>query len=237
MPLVMEEEGERRLEAAKNDRERVVAGVYAEALGLAQVGVTEDVFSLGAHSLLLMRVQSRLRTAVGVDVPVMELFRRPTVRRLSEYLESQVEGGMAQTPKLEALGRSSAPLSHGQERLWFLNQMPGGDSAYNMPAVLELEGTLDEAALVWSLEEITKRHEVLRSVVRVRDGVAEQVVQEWRPFELQREDLSGWSEEGRQKELLEKRVEEEARRPFALETEVPIRGSFYSCKGGNMRCS
>jgi hypothetical protein len=82
------------------------------------------------------------------------------------------------------------PLSHNQERLWFIDQLEGS-LAYHVPAVLRLRGTLDIAALGISLKQIITRHEVLRTVINVHDGQAYQYIQDADGWELQQASFDG----------------------------------------------
>ena len=61
------------------------------------------------------------------------------------------------------------PLSFAQQRLWFLHQMDPSNAAYNMPLAFRLSGQLEVEALQWSLDEIVRRHEILRTTFDVLD--------------------------------------------------------------------
>jgi amino acid adenylation domain-containing protein len=200
--------------------ETKVAQIYQQILGLHELGVTENVFRLGAHSILLMRVQARLR-AEGVSAPIADLFQRPTVRELCAHLEGQ--DSPSSLAPLGALDRSGdLPLSHAQEGLWFLSRLPGGSAAYNLPAAIELEGSLDVAALAFSLTEVVRRHEVLRSRVCEREGLPSVVIDPWQPFPLPVEDLRALGTH-EQDALVTARAEEESTRPFDLRKDHPLR--------------
>nr|QEO74682.1 condensation domain-containing protein [uncultured bacterium] len=72
--------------APRSELERLIAGVWREALGVERVGVQDNFFNLGGHSLLLIRVNNRLREALRMELPVIELFKYPTVSALAEHL-------------------------------------------------------------------------------------------------------------------------------------------------------
>jgi hypothetical protein len=141
--------------------EEIVAGIWADVLGLARVGPEEDFFALGGHSLLATRVMSRVRAACSVELPLRTLFERPTVAGVAREVEA------AHRVALPPIGRVSRevdlPLSFAQQRLWFVDQLDPGNPAYNIPLFLRLVGPLDVSALWAALAAVLHRHETLRS--------------------------------------------------------------------------
>ncbi|HEY0739774.1 MAG TPA: amino acid adenylation domain-containing protein, partial [Herpetosiphonaceae bacterium] len=132
--------------APRTPLEELIAGVWAAVLGLERVGVHDTFFALGGHSLLATQVISRLRQVTGRDLPLRLLFEAPTIAQFVEYLGSS--GMRAEVPLLPVPrdGRP-LPLSFAQQRLWFLHQLEPGSTAYHLPTVVRLRGTLDVAAL------------------------------------------------------------------------------------------
>ena len=119
-------------------------------------------------------------------------------------------------PPVVPVERTGAlPLSFAQERLWFLDRLEPGSTAYNIPVAWRLGGALDEAALERELSEIVRRHEALRTVFAEVDGAPVQVVAPFGGFTLPVEDLSGLGEADREA-AVRRRVGEEAGRPFDL---------------------
>ncbi|MEP7013165.1 MAG: non-ribosomal peptide synthase/polyketide synthase, partial [Acidobacteriota bacterium] len=151
--------------APRNPAEELLAGIWAEVLGRDRVGVETRFFDLGGHSLLALRVAARVREAFGADLPLRALFEAPTVAALAlRIAEAQGAGGIEPGPPLVRLAESAErPLSLGQERLWFLDRLEPGSSAYNLPFALDLDGPLLVPALAGALSEIVRRHEVLRT--------------------------------------------------------------------------
>jgi amino acid adenylation domain-containing protein/non-ribosomal peptide synthase protein (TIGR01720 family) len=217
--------------APRTPTEEVVAGVWAEVLRLDRVGVDESFFALGGHSLLATRVVSRIREVLGAELPLRALFEAPTVAELAARVEAL--RGDAQ-PRLAPVVRvergDSAPLSFAQERLWFLDRLEGGSSAYNIPAGLRLSGALDAEALERALGEIVRRHEALRTVFREIDGAAAQVVQPFAGFALARVDLSQMEEAERDAEL-RRFAAAEAARPFDLAAGPLFRAALVRLAG------
>ncbi len=162
--------------APRSDTEAALAGLWADLLGLDQVGVTDDFFVLGGHSLLATQVMSRVRNQFRVELELAMLFDHPTVAELAELVDAAVPGALA--PPIVPVPRDGPlPLSFAQQRLWFLDQLEPGSSEYNEPLALRLTGPLDLDALRAALDALVERHEVLRTrLVAGADGVAYQVI-------------------------------------------------------------
>ncbi len=172
--------------------EEVVAGIFARLLGIPPIADPDaDFFELGGHSLLATRALSLLRQAFGIDLELRALFDERTVSRLARRIAERtgsggtpvLPGDLAVPPAVLAGGEAGMPLSFAQQRLWFLDRLLGASATYNIPAVFDLEGALRPEALGAALDEILRRHQVLRTVFRVEDGQPVQVVQ---PFKAQR---------------------------------------------------
>ncbi len=223
--------GGRAYAAPRTPTEEIVAGVWAEALGVERVGAHDDFFALGGHSLLATRVVSRLRRALGVEVPMRALFEAPTVAALAERVAA---GARAEAPPVVPVDRTRPlPLSFAQRRLWLLDRMEPGSAAYNVPVALRLRGPLDEEALERALGEVVRRHETLRTVFRAAGGDEPvQVVLPPGPVALARIDLArlpGSEREARLREL----AREEAARPFDLERGPVFRASLVRLDDGD----
>ena len=156
--------------APQTPLEEVLCSIWSEVLGVEQVGVHDNFFELGGHSLLATQAASRLRDAIGVEVPLRWLFESATVAELAPRLESEMRSGAAAAvaAPLKRVARGEGEgvvLSFAQQRLWFLNQLEPDSPAYNLHAGVRLHGALKVEALEQSLDEVVRRHESLRTVL------------------------------------------------------------------------
>ncbi|MFF5036098.1 amino acid adenylation domain-containing protein [Nocardia salmonicida] len=165
----------KRFRALVSPAEEIVAGVFADVLGIdGPVGADDDFFDLGGNSLVATRVAARIGAALEVTIPVSVIFEAPTVERLAARAESQADTGrvaLTAQPRPERI-----PLSSAQQRMWFLNRLEPGSAAYSIPIVLRLSGRLDVDALRAAIEDVVNRHEVLRTVYPYAEGAPSQVV-------------------------------------------------------------
>ena len=203
---------DRDIQAPRDWAEEVLASIWCEVLGLKRVGIDEDFFALGGHSLLATQVVSRAQRVFGVAVLLRELFEFPTIAGLAATIESRRRAGSALTaPPLEPVPRSGRlPLSFAQQRLWFLDQWIPGDTTYNIPAAVRLEGPLRPEALQAALGEIVRRHESLRTTFESEQGEPVQRIHPAAPWVLPVVDLAGLGEEEREAEA--RRLRREAAR-------------------------
>ncbi|MBI5100062.1 MAG: amino acid adenylation domain-containing protein, partial [Nitrospirae bacterium] len=142
--------------APGNPTEKLMVNIWSEVLRIRQVGIHDNFFDLGGHSLSAAQVISRLRANFKVEIPLQTLFETPTVSGLAGSVDKTLEAEHLQpdSPILPLSRDGGLPLSFCQERLWFLDQLEPGSSAYNIPHAIRLRGDLNIAALQQSIGEI-----------------------------------------------------------------------------------
>ncbi|GID90748.1 non-ribosomal peptide synthetase [Amorphoplanes digitatis] len=199
--------------------ERDIARTMAEVLGVEQVGVDADFFSLGGHSLVAIRLVLRLRRMFGIEMSVGDFFARPTVEGLAGWIDEATAAG--DPSAIRAVPRDrTLPLSFGQQRLWFLDQLTPGSAEYLIPLAVRARGPLDADALRRAFDEVVARHEVLRTRYVHRDGEPVQVIDAPGPAAFEEVDLAGVPDaEAAGLELLDRA----SSRPFDLAREHPLR--------------
>ncbi|MDQ3942418.1 MAG: amino acid adenylation domain-containing protein, partial [Actinomycetota bacterium] len=202
--------------------EEMVAGIWAEVLGVDQVGVHDDFFELGGHSLLATQLIARLRETSGVELSMRNLFESSTVAGLAEkvHLAASDEQGR-EIPSIQPVPRDGElPVSFSQERVWFLQQLAPENLAYNFQATLRFVGPLDVAALQRSLGEIVRRHEIFRTTFPAVEGRPVQRIHDPWPVTLPVLDVQDAPESEREAEA-QRLIGRELQRPFDL-TRLPL---------------
>src|ERR1700754_3319379 len=181
-----------RYRAPADAVEEVLAGIYAQVLGLARVGVDDSLFDLGGDSVPAMRVIAAINTSRDAGVSVRALFEAPTVARLAP----RMGGEAGRWEPVVAVERPAVvPLSFAQSRMWFIDQLQGPSPIYNMAVALRLGGRLDAEVLGAALADVVGRHESLRTLFPAVEGIPQQVVVpvERVDFGWDVVDAGGWS--------------------------------------------
>ena len=204
--------------------EEILAGIYAQVLGLERVGVDDSFFDLGGDSLSAMRLIAAINTGLAADLGVRAVFEAPTVARLAPRIGADEDGSGLQ-PLVAGPRPAAVPLSFAQSRLWFLGQLQGPSPIYNMAVALRLCGRLDAAALAAALADVVGRHESLRTIFLDVDGVPlQQVVAPGQAdFGWDVIDASGWSAA-----RLGEAIDAAARYTFNLSAEIPLRARLFT---------
>ncbi|MEM8933880.1 MAG: condensation domain-containing protein, partial [Acidobacteriota bacterium] len=197
----------------RNDVEHAIAAVWAEVLGLDRVGLDDDFFVLGGHSLLATRVLSRTRDALGHEVPLTTLFEHP---RFEEFVAAasslRQPAGLEPPPLVRIDDDGPAPTSFSQQRLWFIDQMAPGGTAYHVRIALRLRGALDHDAMRRAVDDLVARHASLRTRIVAVDDAPRQVVDPPATVGLTIENLRGPDA----LDAATRRIDEASSEPFDL---------------------
>lgn len=202
--------------------EEVLAGIWAQVLGVERVGIHDNFFELGGHSLLATQVVSQIRAAFQVELPLRSLFEAPTVVGLGDRIETIIKSGQElKIPPIQPFSRSGPiPLSFAQQRLWLLDQLAPGSAVDNLARIVRLQGPLQIAALEQCFKAILQRHEALRTSFTVVEGQPVQVIAAVQNFVLPVVDLEELPETTQQVET-HRLARLTARQPFDL-TQAPL---------------
>ncbi|MFD4786918.1 amino acid adenylation domain-containing protein [Streptomyces sp. NPDC058459] len=209
--------------APSGAHEEIVAGLFADVLGVPQVGVDDDFFALGGHSLLATRLVGRVRTALGTETEIRTLFEHPTVASFAAALaagDRPARPALVPQPRPEVL-----PLSYAQRRLWFLHRLDGPSATYNIPFAVRLDGPLDQRALRAALDDVVARHSALRTLFPADgDGPRQHITEPGAhgvPFTVR----------GTEEDRLDAAVAEAAAEVIDIETEPPLRATLLRLSG------
>ena len=189
--------------APRSETEQLLARIWEEVLNISGIGITHDFFTeLGGHSLLATQVISRVREVFQSEIPLRSLFERPTVEGLAQEIDRRLRAGNVKDLPVVARSRREepVPLSYAQERLWFLDQIGVGEWAYHITLAVRLWGVLQIDAMRSALEDLTTRHETLRTHFQVVDGLPWQVIDGASPVDFPLWDLSDRPEPVREEE-------------------------------------
>ncbi len=213
--------------APRTPVEELLAGIWADVLKVERVGVNDNFFELGGHSLLVTRLVSRAQAQFGAELPLKLFFESATLAAQAAAVEAALgaENGSQAPPIVPVSRAGNLPLSFSQQRLWFLYQLEPSTSAYNIPTAVRLTGALDSEALTRTLNELVRRHEILRTYYGMADGKPAQFVGPPPDLPVDLLDLSELAESERESRMLEL-ASEEAGKPFDLTRPPLLRASL-----------
>ncbi len=204
--------------------EEMLAGIWAEVLGIKKVSIHDNFFELGGHSLLATRVISQLRQVFKVELPLRCLFNQPTVAGLAKEIEKATKADLGlEIPPIKPISRTAdLPLSFAQQRLWFLAQLEPDSPFYNIIDAVHLQGQLNLAALEQSFHEILRRHETLRTNFKTIEGQPVAFISSVTSQLLTVIDLAELPANQRETKVKQLALAE-AQQPFNLETDTLLR--------------
>ncbi|WP_344432346.1 AMP-binding protein, partial [Amycolatopsis minnesotensis] len=200
--------------------ETTLVHIWADVLSLppGSISVTDNFFTLGGDSILSLRITSRIRTQLGHTINPRQLFDTPTITTLAPTITT--------TPTATTITphptTPTTPLSHAQQRLWFLHQFTPNTTEYNSALVLRMRGELDTGATHRSVADLVARHEQLRTTFDTVDGRGVQIVGSGENIAVTETDLSTIDISVRE-ERLQSRLHEVVSEPFDLRTGPVVR--------------
>jgi amino acid adenylation domain-containing protein len=211
-------EGEREYVAPQTPTQEILAGIWSQVLGLERVGIYDNFFERGGHSLLATQVIVRVASILGIELPLTSLFQHQNLVDFTKAVEDarqQVDGASNAAP-IPLIGRADIlELSFAQQRLWFVDQLEPGNAAYNIPVAVRLQGKFNVDAFQRTLNEIVRRHEILRTHYETVEGRGVQKIEAAAPVEVAREDARDLGQ-AEKEAWVQRRVTEEQSKAFDL---------------------
>jgi amino acid adenylation domain-containing protein len=177
----------REFREPRNETEKILTEIWKEILGVERIGIDDDFFSLGGHSIKAISVVSRISKLLNVSISVMDVFEAPTVVMLNERLKLKEKERFQKLYKAD--NREYYPLSSQQLRLYALQQLEKDGIAYNMPVAFDVTGVLDIQRLKRALEAVIRNHDSLRTEFILIEDEPKQIIKNQVCFELEVEEV------------------------------------------------
>ena len=211
--------------------EEKIFKVWAEVLGFDQIGIHDDFFALGGHSLRAIQIIARLRNILNKEIFLSDIFSNSSIAELANILDQRTGDADAQsTALIQPIGRDGhLPLSFSQERAWFIQQLYPSNVAYHTQSLLYFTGRLDVDALERSLAEIVRRHEIYRTTFQEINGNPVQLIHAPFSVSLPVVDLQALPDHEREA-VLHQRIAEETQKPFDLSKLPLVRWTLVQLK-------
>ncbi|MEH2135792.1 amino acid adenylation domain-containing protein [Nostoc sp.] len=207
--------------APRNPIEEKLAAIWAELLGLDLIGINDNFFYLGGHSLIATQMLSRVREVFPVELSFGQIFENPTIASLAQLLTQGNKEQQRQRLAIERIPHQGLlPVSFAQERVYFIQQLAPENSAYQFQAKILFRGQLDVTVLHQCLDEIVQRHEIFRTTYPAINGRLFQVINPHQPISFKVIDLQAFPEFEQEAEA-EKLCEAEVQQPLDM-NQLPL---------------
>ncbi|WP_367184874.1 amino acid adenylation domain-containing protein [uncultured Bradyrhizobium sp.] len=212
--------------APRSKLEAQLAAIWSKVLEVDGIGVDQDFFALGADSLAVTQVLSRLREQFGVDLTFGDVFDAGTIAALAVRLQASSARHGDAAPKWHraASGGGAVALSFQQQRMYILSKLDSTKYNYNVVEVARLSGRLDVEALEAAIAAVARRHQILRSTFAEADGEPVQKVGRLSP-RLEQIRLAGYVA-GKRSGAIRREAMKVAHYCFDLEREPPFKATL-----------
>ncbi|MEQ8170544.1 MAG: amino acid adenylation domain-containing protein [Candidatus Eremiobacterota bacterium] len=192
--------------------EKDICDIVTKILNMEKISIADDLFDLGVHSLMAASIASEIRKKFSKKIELKDIFEHRTIQYLAEFISKKTGSEhIISIPKLTH--RKNIPLSFQQEQIWFLSKLVPNNRAYNFQFAIRFKGALDKDILTKSLNEIIRRHEILRTTFcEGIKGPVQIVHAPWKAV-IPEIDLRSFPCDKREEEA-NKLIEEELAQPF-----------------------
>ena len=223
------------------ETETKLVQIWSELLQLKAdtLSTTASFFESGGHSLLSVRLMAEVRSQLKVELQVRDIFDQPQLSKLAQWINHNADqtthapiAAMTEIVAIKrdrslstALSTTTLPASFAQQRLWFIDQMEGGSSQYNMPGTLRFKGHFDDTVIEQAFARIVERHEPLRTVFVNSDNGVQQVIRHQAGLTLSRMDFTTLSPQA-QEQAVQQAARADAGQSFQLDQDLMLRLCF-----------
>lgn len=203
-------------EAPTTDLEITCCNIWSSFLNLEEIGINDNFFRLGGNSIMAIQICNCLSTKWAIPVSVILFTRYPTIQAFCQQLQKQNDSAT----QIATHNQDYAPLSFAQSRLWFIENLLEGSSAYHIPILLELDKAANISSIELSLQALIKRHKTLRTQIHQdENGVPYQkVIKNIVKIEIHDAKTNN--------QQLEQTIHQQIDEPFDLVNGVPIRATL-----------
>lgn len=171
-----------KYEAPVGEWEIQLAKLWQEILAVENVGANDNFFERGGHSLKGALLASKIHREFNVEISLREIFHKPVLKEMAEYLELAKKNYFQSIPKVGF--KNYYPVSAAQKRMYILNQIEGDSTGYNTPNIINIEGQLDVGRVEKVIYSIIIRHEALRTSFKLIDGEPVQIIHNQVEFKM-----------------------------------------------------
>jgi iturin family lipopeptide synthetase A len=173
-----------KIEQPGTPEEEQMRALWADVLktDAANLGVLDNFFERGGHSLKAMQLLYKIEQHFGVKIGLPDFFRNSTIRKTTSLLSIQQSSVFPVIKEMH--GSGTHPATYFQQRLFYLNMLDQSSILYNMPSAFIVEEGLDREKAVKAVREIIRRHSILRTTFDVKDKAITQHIHEqieWAP--------------------------------------------------------
>ncbi|MEH2155518.1 amino acid adenylation domain-containing protein [Nostoc sp.] len=205
----------------RNSLESILANIWQQVLQVSKVGVNDNFFDLGGHSLKAIALVNQIQEKLGLSFQIKQTFLLPTIAEQAELLSASMPINVQVIPHLSE--QENYETSYAQKRFFVLQQMDINNVAYHIVSTLKLEGTFDPGAFEKAMRVLITRHESLRTSFVLVNGESRQRILANFDFYVGFED---WTHEpDAENQIVE--IIKQSREPFDLENSPLLRSNIY----------
>ncbi|ACL76665.1 non-ribosomal peptide synthetase [Ruminiclostridium cellulolyticum] len=216
-----------------NKTEKILVEIWQEILGVENIGVNDDFFRLGGHSLTAVSIISRLRDRFHKYIPLQWIIENRTIGQLGKLI-GEIEETDNSDDEQDHISMVSDetkeyPLSFSQQSMWFYDQLNKGNAVFNLSSAVRISGRLNIEILKQTLENAVMSHEALRTTFKNIDGIPVQVINDSVAVEINKIDLTHLNKNN--EEEIKNHLKQEARFIFNLEKGPLFRFCLFFLNG------
>jgi len=171
-------------QSPETETERVLHKIWQEVLAIDELGIDDDFFEIGGHSLKAINLESHIRKHFHADISFAEIFKTPTIRGIAKLIENSAGNTIYTVNLLPVEKRDYYPVSSSQKRIYIVDQFEGTSTAYNMPGIMIVEGSIDRINFAEAFQKLVRRHETLRTSFIMVDGELMQKIHDERDYNI-----------------------------------------------------